>query len=170
MSDLPLRTARCGSCGEEHPIDELGLTFRLPDEIRDLGAWTRRGRVEGDDDFMTLDHHRRFVRGSLLLPIEGRDFPYVLGFWARVGPQTFKALQGEPALSPTYAGRLANHARNLYARSTFNLAIAIDPPVDDESLPTFRVADDQHALFAEQRDGITLKRVIEYFHAGPSEP
>jgi len=168
MSDLPLRTARCGSCGEEHPIDELGLSFRRPDEIDVLMPYARRARARCDGDFATLDRRRHFVRGSVLLPIDGRPFPYVLGFWARVGPQTFRALQGLPADRPTYFGRLANHVEGLYARSTLNIAVEIDPPVDEDGLPTFRVVDPKHPLTFEQRDGISLKRVIQFFHATPA--
>ena len=165
MTDISFSTAPCPCCGEMHPIDELELAYQLPDEIFELPRYTRRARAFGDGEYQTLDRHRKYVRALIPIPVHDRDEPYRIGAWVRVGPQTFRALAGLPAQSPTFVGRIANQVHALYAQSTLNVRVEIRPG-DADQRPSLHVLDDTHALFAEQRDGIDLQRVLALYHLG----
>ena len=56
---------KCSRCGEEHPEDELELTFRRPDAIIDLPAADWPTRVQEDADRAAIDGKRLTLRSPV---------------------------------------------------------------------------------------------------------
>ncbi len=80
----------CAECGHEHPLDELELTFRLPDVVAALQPEERETRVQENKDLCVLDGKRFFVRALLPLPVAEREHPYNVGLWVEVSQQAFE--------------------------------------------------------------------------------
>ena len=155
---------KCSSCGEEHPADELELTFRRPDAIIDLPAEDFLTRVKEDANRATIDGERFFLRGTLPLPVPERGSDYAIGIWVEVAPDTFWRVielwtSEDQADEPPFAATLANQIPLLPPTLGLQVAIKLTGPT---TRPEFHVAPVEHPIYREQTAGITAHRIHEY--------
>ena len=154
----------CAECGHEHPLDELELTFRRPDEVAALPAEEREARVQENKDLCVLDGQRFFIRALLPLQVAERERPYNVGLWVEVSKTSFERVyelwdedtQGEePAFHAEVANDIPTHppARGLPA------SLSLTGPT---TRPVVSLSSAEHPLVGEQSRGITAHRAAQY--------
>ena len=151
----------CAECGEEHDLSAGEIGFSLPDayHVLDEGERTRRG--EADSDLCRLDD-RRFIRGTVCLPILGEGRSFCWGVWAEIARTSFKRyleLFSDPLQNrePPFSGHLANELPGYSSTLGLEMRITL---VSETERPQFTVLTD-HNLAVEQGVGIRLERVLE---------
>ena len=155
---------KCSSCGEEHPDDELELTFRRPDAIIDLPAEDWPTRVKEDADRAAIDGERFFLRGTLPLPVPERGSDYAIGVWVEVAPDTFWRVielwsSEDQVDEPPFAATLANQIPSLPSTLGLHVAMKLTGPT---TRPEFHLVAAEHQIYREQTVGITAHRIHEY--------
>lgn len=115
----------------------------------------------------------RFFRyGSLELPIQGHDEPFIWGVWVELAPADYARdedlgeVQGREK-EPPYHGVFAVEIP-FYEQRTEGLAVFLhERPVGVRPLVTLQA--DTHVLWSEQQNGIPVQRaedIIEWFLHG----
>lgn len=80
----------CSECGEEHPFENIELSFDRPDAIAELPADERiPERYQESNDLCALwgsaeSEHRYFVRGVIPFAVREQRREYSIGAWAEV--------------------------------------------------------------------------------------
>ena len=151
----------CSVCGKQHDERLLDIRLGLPDAIHALDPDVREARTWVGDDFAVLDDERFFVRGLLELPIPDLANRFGYGAWVEVSMETFRTLMTrwhEPQQFEPVAGYLAN-VLEPYER-TLGLAATLRP-ISADRLPAIDLADAQHELVHDQREGISAERADE---------
>jgi hypothetical protein len=157
-------TGTCSVCGTSHPLEELELSFKLPDPVAALDDADRTQRCRGTEDVYVLDHRRYFVRGLLSLPVRGREMPYRLGMWAEVPQHSFERIwtlwdDPDQAEEPPLPGQLANSVPGLADSVGLSVRVWLSGPT---TRPEFEVLPSAHQLYSEQNEGICEHRAFEY--------
>ncbi len=155
---------KCSSCGQEHPDDELELTFRRPDAVVDLSGEDFLRRVNEDADRASIDGERFFLRGILPLPVPETGTDYAIGLWVEVTPKTFWRVielwtAEEQVDEPPFAATLANQVPSLPPTIGLQVSMRLTGPT---TRPEFRLVAADHPLHREQTAGITRHRIHEY--------
>lgn len=155
---------QCSVCGQDHPVDELELTYRRPDEAAAMSEEERAEKVQENLDLCVIEESRFFVRGLLPLSVVGRDRPYNLGIWVEISQADFEvvyALWDDPEQSKhsPMAAAIANDIHGLPATSGLAAALQLTGPT---TRPEIHVLESSHALYCEQHQGITEHRAHEY--------
>lgn len=154
----------CSKCGSEHPIDELELTFRRPDDAAKLSADDRATLVRENDDLCVIDGKRFFVRALLPLPVEAREAPYSIGLWVEVTQATFERVyelwdSDEQSHEPPFAVRIANEISTPGGSLGLHAELRLTGPT---TMPEVLLQPSQHQLYTEQTCGIDEHRAFEY--------
>jgi len=154
----------CESCGKPHPVTEVELTFKLPDDVYELSEADRESRCRMNSDIVILDEKRFFVRGLVPLKMATRARDYALGMWAEVSEDVFSRIYDlwddpDQSQEPRMPGALANALP--FHPSTVGLAVTIQL-TGTKSRPEFFLDPVEHSLFAEQSRGIDEHRAFEY--------
>jgi hypothetical protein len=155
---------RCPKCGKEHDLWESEVGFELPDEVFALPHPARQERATSTTDLCVLDETRFFIRVVLLIPVrgEGRDFGW--GVWAEVSPADYARYKQlwdstEQRQEPAFLGHLANALPGCGAALGLRLRVHLESPAER---PSVTIAEDQHPLAQDQRDGVHPERVLEW--------
>jgi hypothetical protein len=153
----------CTECGEWHDDLPLQYSFNAPAAIMAIPLDQREQRVVITPDQCVIDNRDFYLRGRILLPIVGHDEPFVWGVWAEVSPKNFVRAnelwhtQGREN-EPTFPGYL--NSEIFIFGNTLNLEVEVrTQPVRQR--PQFTIADQNHPLAIEQRNGVTLERAQE---------
>lgn len=151
----------CSVCGRFHDERMLDIRMGLPDDIHALAEDERDERVWLSEDFAVLDDERFFVRGLLELPIPELDDRFAYGAWVEVTMRDFRKVTKrwtDPEQFAPVAAVLANELSPY--RSTTWLRAELRPTTPDQ-LPAIELADGEHPLIQDQRQGITAARSDE---------
>lgn len=156
---------RCSVCGEEH--DGLPL-----DWAHDKPTYWEGPR--SDEDFLTADlcswtddagTRTYFIRGVLHVPVPQLDDTLRYGVWSSLSRESFDRVYElwdarERVEEPAYFGWLSNSLPGY--PETLNLKT--DVITDSLNLrPRFVLHDGDHPLIREQREGITIDRILDLF-------
>lgn len=157
-------TLFCSQCGEEHPLEEMELTFRRPDDVAKLSAEERSRVVQENNDLCVVDGKRFFVRALLPLPIESRDIPYCIGLWVEVTQATFERVyelwdSEEQVHEPPFAAQIANEIPTSGGSLGLHVEMRLTGPT---TRPDVLLQPSQHQLYIEQARGIDGHRAAEY--------
>jgi hypothetical protein len=155
---------KCAVCGQEHPDDDIELTYVRPDDIFRVPEDQRAVRVRESPDFAVLDDSRFFIRTTLPIPVRGRKRDYHIGVWAEVDEAAFRRIvqrwqdvdQGD---EPALPARLANAIKSL--PDTLGLPVELRL-TGLSARPRVRVLAADHPLHAEQAHGISVHRTQDY--------
>ena len=155
---------KCSVCGDDHPLEQLELTFKRPDAIAALDAEERANRCKESDDLAHIDQARWFVRGTIPLPVIGREREYRIGAWAEVDAGTFKTIldlwddesQCEQGPLP---GILANEVPGHPDSCGEPILLRLVGP---ETRPDLLLEDAVVSLGAEQAGSISEEQAIRY--------
>lgn len=156
----------CPVCHELH-LDVAGLLG--PNAPDDWLAVSEGERLEAEltPDVCILPDNgltRHFIRGHIQLPVEDIEPEvFVWSVWVELDEDSMERIArswSDPnrAAIPPLEGRLANELP--YEEPTRGLPITIHTR-DPGMVPLLMVAEPDHALAVEQRDGVLLHRVAE---------
>lgn len=151
----------CTVCGERHDVLPLKYSVKAPQAVLAIPQDQLQDRVILTADQCVIDNRQFFLRGRILIPVHGLDSPFVWGVWAEISPKNFlrsNELWQTPGREqePPFSGWLNNDL--FLFGDTINLELNIHTqPVGDR--PRFNVADPNHPLALQQRDGISMETV-----------
>lgn len=155
---------KCSDCGKAHPVTDIELTFRRPDEIAALSSDEIEERCNYSDDIYILDDERYFIRGLIPLPVHDSGTPYCIGTWAEVSLEAFTRIyelweSDSQASEPAFDGQLANSIPSIPGSFGVMLKINLTGPT---TRPSFIVNDAGSQLAQQQSMGISRHRAYEY--------
>jgi hypothetical protein len=154
----------CAVCGKEHEgIPDMG--FRAPDPYLDVPEEERAERTTFTPDRCTVrdeDGEHYFIRGVIVIPVQGQDEPFGLGVWVSQSRANYDRYERNEEMEPTF-GWLVNRIAH-YQETTFLLKTRVHFRVGNQR-PTIELEPTEHPLAVEQRNGITAARAWEIVHA-----
>jgi hypothetical protein len=156
----------CGCCGQHFDTLPLDVGATYPDSYFAVPEAERPIRVRHIKSFCTIDANSYFVRGCIEVPIIGHDDTFAWGVWVWVSDKSWNAIRDawdEPARAKgaPYFGWL-NTALKLYP-DTINLKTKVH--LRSDLAPYIELEPTDHPLAREQREGITIDRVLEIANA-----
>lgn len=158
---------RCIVCGARH--DELPTCFIAPEPLN-VGVLLdeeRRTRLVQSSDQCVLDGEHFFILGNLDVPIIGRDEPFRWSVWTTLSEKNFLRASELWETSgresePPYFGWLSNEIPGY--STTINLKTLVHTqPVGIR--PFIEIMEQEHALYEDQREGISMERAWGLIHA-----
>lgn len=156
-------TFRCVTCGEEHDgLPDLGMDapdpyLEVPEEEREARTTLTPDRCVVRDD----DGEHYFVRGVILIPVEGHAEPFGIGAWVSQAREKFERYAANAEMAPTF-GWLVNRLPH-YDETTFLLKTRVHFHSAGRR-PTIELEPTDHPLAVEQRNGITMERAWDIVH------
>jgi hypothetical protein len=155
---------KCSDCGEMHPISDIELTFRRPDDIAALPIEEIEERCQFNDDIYILDKKRYFVRGLIPLPVRDRFEPYSIGAWAEVSLESFQRIydlweSDTQTAEPPFKGILANLVPGANNSLGSTLELQLTGPT---TRPKFLITELGTELAKQQSHGISEHKAHEY--------
>ena len=154
----------CAKCGEDHPLEEMELTFRRPDDAASLSPDERKEFLQENSDLCIIKGERFFIRAVLPLPVDSRAEPYRIGLWVEVSRPHFERVYdlwdsedqlSEPPIPatvandiPITAGALGHPAELRLAGPSIRPAVVLKPS--------------DRPIYLEQSLGIDVHRTAEY--------
>ncbi len=154
----------CSKCGEDHPLEEMELTFRRPDDAAKLSPEDRQRLLQENNDLCIIEGSRFFIRGVLPLPVDSRESPYNIGLWVEVSREAFERVYElwdsedqlrEHPFAATVANEIPISPGSLGHAAELHLA-------GPTSRPNVFLKASDHPLYVEQRGGIDVHRISEY--------
>lgn len=153
----------CSTCGKQHSGLPQGYSYDAPLFWYTVPEEERESRCVLNPDYCVIDNRDYFVRGCLEIPVVGQREPFIWGVWVSLSESNFERelrLADDPARTnePAYFGWLSTRIE-IYPDT-----IALKTNVHTRRIgvrPFIEVEAVDHPLSAEQRDGISVKRVIE---------
>lgn len=159
----------CDECGVAHPVEEIELSFELPDAIAAIPFEQRAAKCRQTGELCVLwgqggGAHRFFVHAHLPLAVADREQPYCLGVWLEVSDTAYyriDALWNDPDQSdePPMVAVLANNVPFHSQSIGLDGCLWLTGP---DSRPSFDLAESTHGLYQEQQSGISAHRAWEY--------
>jgi hypothetical protein len=154
----------CAKCGEDHPLEEMELTFKRPDDAASLSPEERKEQLQESSDLCIMGGERFFIRAVLPLPVQARADPYRIGLWVEVSQSNFERVydlwESEEQLSeppipavvaneiPITPGALGHAAELRLAGPSFRPDVVLKPS--------------NQPIYIEQSAGIDAHRIAEY--------
>ena len=162
----------CSACGETHTgLFDIAYDKPFPwsdSDNRISNADLLPGMTHFlADDFCVLEGEDYFVRCVLELPILGTDEAFGLGIWSSLSKKNFTLYvenfrdRDQGRLGPWFgwfSNRLSGYP------DTLNLKCRVHPR-DERQRPWVEMEPTDHPLSLDQRNGITLDRLIELYAA-----
>jgi len=155
-------TWKCPCCDKQHTSLPLDWSMMAPQDFLEVPPDQRFFRTKIDQNFCGVDD-KFFVRGLVELPVKEINDNLRLGAWVQVpikqGERILKAENGpNSSRHGPFKGTLRSRL-NLYP-DTLNLKAVLH--LRDDSVPLIKIEPCEHQLHVEQRDGISVDRVIEF--------
>jgi len=152
----------CASCGQRH--EALPFAFHAPAPV----YWTPELADDPDselnEELCIIRREHFFIHGRIRIPVHDADEDFDWGVWVSLSEDSFTRTvrlwetEGREAEPPMF-GWLSTELP-LYPVSTLNLKAQVHTgPVGERPLIDLEATD--HPLAVEQREGITVARVIE---------
>ncbi len=154
----------CSKCGEEHPLEEMELTFRRPDDAASLSPEERKEQLQENNDLCVINGKRFFIRAVLPLPVESRDRPYNIGLWVEVSQTAFERVYDlwdseEQLAEPPIPATVANEIPITPGALGHPAELRLSGPT---TRPDVILKPSSHPIYVEQSAGICVHRVAEY--------
>lgn len=152
----------CRTCGEYHAELPMCLGPDAPAFWYSLPEGERDARALLSSDQCIIDEEYFFVRGRVVLPVDGVD-SFVWLVWVSLSAENFRRMgelwetEGREA-EPPYFGWLQSYLP--YDVPTLNLKTAVHTmPLGER--PLIEIQSEEHPLATEQAYGISMARVQE---------
>ena len=153
----------CRVCGLHHRVLPLSYSYKLPMAAGAVQPDEVDARVVITPDQCVIDERFYYLRGRFAVPVHGLGEPFIWGVWARVTAVDFFKTQQmwtDPARveAPLFHA-LLNNELPVYG-DTLNLPVRVQTMAVGRR-PHLFVADPEHPLAVEMRDGMSMQRVVE---------
>ncbi len=154
----------CSCCGKQFNTLPLDWSFDHPYPWFTIPEEERSKRCKIDGDICMIDEDEIYIRGCLEIPVIDHDDKFVWGVWCSVSKESFariQELQGAPVIEnePPRFGWLCNKIA-IYPEETMSLKTHIHLRGGGKR-PMIELEPTEHPLAIEQRQGITIERVLE---------
>ncbi len=153
----------CKCCGKQHNTLPMAFAVGQPDRWQTVPEPEREKRGELSSDACVIDEKEFYLRARIVVPVIGSKYPFVWGIWVSLAQNNFERI-GElwdveiRENEPPFFGFLANDI-SIYPQ-TLNLKCRVHLKNAGER-PLIELEPTGHPLAGEQRDGISLHRVME---------
>jgi hypothetical protein len=163
---------RCQTCCEYHddiPMD-VGVPAPLPWDELTPRERKKRGKLTADT--CVIDGREFYIRTCLEVPITDGPEPFVWGVWVSLSEKNYRryvelwsddAAADEPPYFGWFCNRLPGYPDTWLLKTHVHLRAG-------GKRPTLELEPTDHPLAVEQREGITMARVLEIvsplLHAG----
>lgn len=153
---------KCTTCDAWHEgLPDLG--YDEPAIAADIPSQDKPARVIITSDLCEIDNEFFFVRCNLRLPIKESDESFSFGIWSSLSKTNFKRYQAHfdedmRDWDPMF-GWFSNQLPNYPA--TLGLKLSVQTGAKGMR-PLARLEPTDHPLSTEQREGITLEKVLEF--------
>jgi hypothetical protein len=153
----------CATCGKYHRGLPLEFGFDEPAIFFRIAEKERESRCELTSDLCVVDQKHFFIRGCLEIHLVDGNGPFIWGVWASLSQENFKRVAQfwkteDRENEPPYFGWLSNSVP-LYPESLHLKTHVHTRPFGQR--PFIELEPTDHPLAVEQRQGITMARVLE---------
>ena len=155
---------RCHCCGQQHHELPIRWAVPAPDYFEAIPEPERAARAELLDDFCFVDDEHHFIRGLLEIPIIGREEAFGWGVWTSLSKASMDLVweawerPDRHSIGPFF-GWLNTSLLPFYPETaSLKTHVHMNPP---PFIPSVKLEPTDHPLAVEQREGMTLERVIE---------
>ena len=154
----------CKSCGKYH--EELPMSYgsAVPDYFFEIPVDEQESRVEMNDDQCIIDDKYFFIRGNIEIPIIDTNQKFIWDVWVSLSEENFDKTNDfwddpkrEKKLDPMF-GWLSTNIPNY--PDTINLKTMVHTK-SVGLCPVIELEPTKHPLAIEQREGITLERIMQ---------
>lgn len=155
----------CTTCGKTHDELETGIAYLRPMEYFGVPEEERPKRIKMDDDLCIIDDKLYFIRSVLELPVKDGKEPFGWGVWPQVSQKDFnkyiklwsaKGVEKEPPIEATLSGGVRGYPYIDLLPVTLHLR-------SGGKRPLVKVISADYPLGVDQRQGITMEKVHEFF-------
>ncbi len=160
-------TWTCSCCDRQHEELPLAFSASAPLHYYAIPETEREARVLLSEDMCTIDDRAFYVRGCLDIPVIGHDEPFSWGVWVSVSEESM-ALIFETWEAPDRArhaprfGWLSATLKTYPEIVNLKTMLHLRPP---PIRPFIELEPTDHPLAVDQRQGITIERVVEIAEA-----
>ncbi len=153
----------CSVCGLHHDVLPLSYSVKAPLAVLRVAPEEIDERIVMTADQCVIDGREFYLRGRIPVPVHGLEEPFIWGVWAEVGPKDFfrsNELWSTPGreAEPAFKGYLDSDL--FIFGNTINLEVMVETQVVGRR-PHFTVIDPAHGLARDQREGMSMERVVE---------
>ncbi|MEK3885777.1 DUF2199 domain-containing protein [Paenibacillus sp. PL2-23] len=156
---------RCPHCNEE--LTDISYCFgaKAPYHYLVLNEEDQK-ESELNDDLCVIESRDYFIRGHLGIPIIGSDEVFIWSVWSSISKENFETTielwnSDQRSQEPGYFGWFSSMLP-IYPE-TINLKCMIQTR-EVGNCPLIILEESDHPLSLEQRNGITIERVVEINH------
>jgi len=155
----------CACCGKEHFETPFSFAADYPDNYANMPREERDARAIISSDQCVIDDKEFWLRGCLEIPIHGQEEPFLWGVWANLRQEDFDLITehwetvGRENMIGPFKGRLGNSLSLYPETANLRLTLQIRP---FGLRPLFVVDDQDHPIYQEQTEGISLEKAREY--------
>ena len=164
--DLSALSFRCAICGQTHS-GIFDLACDGPDAYLNSSEEEQEREFDKSDDLCIWDSEHFFVRCVLPIPVRGLDRYFGYGVWSSLSKEKFELYRehwDHPAsdgVGPWF-GWFSNRLKAY--PETLNLKCRVHPQ-DGGQRPLLELQPGDHPLTLDQRQGITVERLLENYAA-----
>lgn len=161
----------CSTCGEAHTgLMDLGAD--APDAYSSSSAEDQESNFTKTDDLCIWNNEHFFVRCVLPIPVRGLDDFFGFGAWSTLSEANFDLYRTHWDRPPRdgfgpWFGWLSNGLRPY--PDAINLPSQVHPRNDGQR-PLLELHEGDHPLIRDQREGITVERLMEIYAANGHGP
>lgn len=153
----------CSDCGKYHRDIPMNYGAKAP--------WAYAARDENSSknaeltqDVCVINQSRFFIKGQIKIPVEGKEEPFSWNVWVEISWDDFEREQQHwneknRFLKHPYAG-LLDTPLHVYP-NTLGLKVEVQTQKLG-FIPDITILESDHPLFLEQKNGITMERVISF--------
>jgi hypothetical protein len=155
---LPTPPFKCATCNKIH--DELpDIGYREPAYSHEITGEERARRIQLSSDLCTVDNEHYFIRGLIVLPIQGSTETLGLGVWSTLSKTNFDRYvqhfdEDLSSWEPMF-GWLSNRLP-IYP-DTLSLPLSVQTQ-GRNTRPLFTCHESDHPIVRDQREGITVEK------------
>ena len=153
----------CNTCGQQHDgMPTVGWDY--PIQYLDIPEDERSNRVRLTPDECVIDNEWYFVRGCLEVPVIGETDAFAWSVWVSLSKESYRIwrqyfdAEKRSNMGPFF-GWLSSEIW-IYPEACINLKTRVHLR-DDRIRPFIELEPTDHPLAIEQRQGITVDRVIQ---------
>jgi hypothetical protein len=153
---------QCHNCGELHQ-GLPSFAWSYPIEVMDVPPEEREERVDLGSDDCIIDDQWFFIRGCIEIPVIGLDEPFVWGTWVSISEQSYERFvdlydaEGREDEPPFFAW-LSHTPPGYPFQERYKTMVHLRPK---PTRPLIELEPTEHPLAVDQRNGITVERLIE---------
>jgi hypothetical protein len=162
-----LMVTPCLICADDHKLQKKNLAFKKPDAWFYLSPTDIAERCEGNENFLSIDMRRFFIRG--LLPLMYQEETVKVEMWVEVDKHEFgrfidRFLSGLKVQSGAQQSlKLKGTLANRLLHGLNDGEYTVDIFCDGDAQPTFWLTDNGKDIYRGQKEGLSVEVFSQMF-------